>query len=112
MIHQTYHNYRLQNFRWKSEYRLVSLEVLDQNNNVHEVHIQTGVERFYAELTQLAEGKRTQGFFSYGMTDIDIIRMSDGDILLSWSPCEAAYSDFFIPMSELQKLADWAATII
>ena len=111
MTHETYHNCRLQNFHWKPEYILFSFEVLDQSINVHEVHIQTGAERFYTELMQLTEGKRTQGFFSYGMTDIDIIRMSHENILMSWSPCEVVYSDFFLPVNELQKLADWAATI-
>lgn len=110
-MHQTYDHCRLQNFRWRPERILASFEVLDQNNNIHEVYIQTRAERLYTDLAELAKGKRTQGIFSCGMTDIDFFRMAEGGVMLAWSPNEVTQINYILPTGELQKLIDWAATI-
>lgn len=109
---RTYTECKIDNIVWhdkSADITSLSFEVLDSDGEKHLIQIQNS--NAADQLTELKCGARSQAILAFGMTDIDIWRLEDGNYRIEWSPTESIFLNFFVSNDAMQVLFDSLNTI-
>ena len=92
----------IQNVVWQDQLPRLIFDVLDEDRETHTVSVQNWNAN--EQIVELLDGVRERAILACGMTDIDIYRGLDGQVVIDWSPCPGTSFYYEFPLSELQKL--------
>ena len=84
-------------------------EILDSDGEKHPIQILN--TNAADQLAELKCGARTRAILAFGMTDIDIWRLEDGNYRIEWSPTESIFMNFLVTNDAMQVLFDSIDTI-